>query len=110
MLLMSIIEMWNINFYRNAACEAAYSASRRGIVPGATADQLQVVAVQAMQRIGARGVVVDVEPDVIEHETQVVEVTVSFPVSANAWIVSRVFPGDGIISRSSSLNRELVTN
>jgi Flp pilus assembly protein TadG len=110
LLLLSIVELWNINFYRNTACEAAYAASRRGIVPGIDADDLRNVAQMTMQKVGARGVTVDVEPETILEDTELVEVSVSFPISANSWIVSKFFPGDGVITRTSSLNRELTTN
>jgi Flp pilus assembly protein TadG len=107
LLVLGIMEFWNVNLYRNFATQAAYEASRRGIVPGITAAELQNVALAKMRTVGARGVEVDVEPDVITQETQEVTVTVTVPIAPNAWLIAMFFPQDSIIRRSTVLNSEL---
>ena len=91
-LTFGLVEFWNVNLYRNFASQAAYEASRRGIVPGVTAEQLQAMAAKRMSTIGARGVEVDVDPDVITDETLEVTVTVTVPIQAKRVAHFKLFP------------------
>ncbi len=109
LLTLGLIEFWNVNLYRNFAAQAAYEASRRGVVPGITAEELRQRALKRMTAIGAQGVVADVVPGTITDETPEVTVTVTVPIAANAWLISSFFPSDSAIRRSSTLARELAS-
>ena len=106
LVVFSTVEFWQINTYRNMATEAAYEAARLGVLPGVTAQQIEDRALDAMNKVGATGTFVTVEPATIEIDTEEVTVTVNVPVADNGWIVSKFFAPQHIV-RSSTMVREL---
>ena len=106
LIVFSTVEFWQINTYRNMATEAAYEAARFGVLPGATAEQVEQRALDAMAKVGATGTFVNVEPAIIEIDTQEITVTVNLPVADNGWVVSKFFAPQNIV-RQSTMVREL---
>jgi hypothetical protein len=91
---------------RHTAAQAAYEGARRGIVPGATANDVQTVAEQILNSAFASSYTVTVTPSPITQTTTEVTVDVSMPLAANSWIVPDFFAGK-TLTKSFTLQREL---
>jgi len=86
LFVFAAVEFCGINVIRHTAANAAYEGARRGIVPGATAADVQSIATREMEAVGATGSRVTVDPSSITAETRELSVTVEIPVSGNGWI------------------------
>ncbi len=104
-IVLSSVEFGRINVIRHSVSNAAYEAARRAIVPGATPADAEVVARQIMGTCGARGVIVDVNPSVIELDTPEVTVTVTVRADENGFLVHKFFNGR-ILEGVATLRRE----
>jgi len=98
-------ELCRVNMIRHTADAAAYEAARRGIVPGATAEDVQEVANSMLATATATDATVTVEPSVIGDDTPEIVVTVAIPMDSNGWVVPRFF-GGRTITKSCRLQRE----
>ena len=107
LLLFAVLEFWRINMIRHVAHQAAYQASRDGVIPGVAAATLQQTAHDVMAAIGTSGTIVDVDPPVIEDSTELITVIVRVPLVANAWIIPHFFATQEIVGRST-LRRESI--
>src|SRR5436190_21723632 len=76
------IEMCRLNMLRHGATQAAYEGARRGIVPGATADEVRTVAANILDSIFVGGYTVTVTPAVIERTTPQITVDIGVPIAA----------------------------
>ncbi len=90
---------------RQSVENAVYEGARRGIVPGATADDCARLAQVVLNSISARDATISVTPSVITKNTPEVTVAVSVPVNNNSWVIP-VFFRDKNIASSMTLNRE----
>lgn len=107
LILIAVLEFWRINTIRHVAHQAAYQASREGILPGIDAPSLQQTALDVMAAIGTSGTIVDVDPPVIEDATEQITVTVRVPLADNAWFIPNFFSAPEIVGRST-LRRESI--
>lgn len=99
------LEFSRVNMIRQSVENAVYEGARRGIVPGATADNCRESAQVVLNSISASGVTINVTPSVITPDAEEVTVSVSVPVSSNSWVFP-VFFADRTISSSMTLRRE----
>ena len=106
MMLFAAIEFCGVNVQRHTADNAAYEASRRGIVPGATANDCIEVANRIMATVGANNVDVTVTPATIVDETETVTVNVTLPIAGNGWIAPIFFDDDDTVVAESTMLRE----
>ena len=106
-LFFASLEFSRANVLRHAIQTAAYEGARAGIVPGATADNVQSEAATVLAAIGAVNVTVTVDPEVIQPNTTEVTVTVTIPLDDNGWVVPKFFSGRTLTS-TVNLNREHV--
>ena len=93
LIVMISIEFGRMNIIRHTVDNAAYEAARRGIVPGATAADVESRAREIMGAVGARGVAVTVTPSVIDLNVAEVNVLVEVPADTNGFIAPKFFSG-----------------
>lgn len=99
------LEFSRVNMIRQSVENAVYEGARRGIVPGATAENCRASAQAVLNSISAAGATITVTPSVITRDTPQVRVAVSVPVNNNSWVIPVFFEGRNI-SSSMTLNRE----
>src|SRR5688572_28302526 len=91
LLFFGSIEFGRVNMLRHSAAQAAYEGARRGIVPGATADDVKTAAGQILDSTFASSYTVTVTPSTITRNTTEVTVNISLPLADNSWVVPRYF-------------------
>lgn len=99
------LEFSRVNMIRQSVENAVYEGARRGIVPGATAENCRASAQAVLNSISASGATITVIPSVITKNTPQVTVQVTVPVNNNSWVIPVFFEGRNI-SGSMTLNRE----
>ena len=105
LLLFGAIEFSRANMLRHTIAEAAYEGARRGIVPGANADQVRSVAAGILSSASSLGYTIDVVPATITPDTPQITVSIAIPLSQNSWTPSMFF-GGSTLSNSFTLDRE----
>jgi hypothetical protein len=90
-ILVSGIELTRVTMLRHSADHAAYIGARRGIITGATAENVEEVVQSHMDAIGIRDATVTVIPEEITEATTQVEVEVGVPLAMNTWISPELF-------------------
>ena len=98
-------EFSRVNSLRQSAENAAYEGCRRGIVPGATADDVRASAQAVLNSVFTRDATINVTPDVITADTSEVGVDISVPLDANAWVIPKFFDNRDVTA-SLTLIRE----
>lgn len=104
-MFFAAFEFARANMLRQTAENAAYEGARRAIIPGATADDAENFAINMLAIVGTNGATVDVDPEVIEHDTPEVTVTVTVPLNENGF-VAPLFLKDREIVTAMTLARE----
>jgi Flp pilus assembly protein TadG len=105
LLFFGSIEFGRVNMLRHSAAQAAYEGARRGIVPGATADDVRAAATEILNSTFASSYTITVTPSTITRHTTEVTVNISLPLASNSWVVPQYFAG-ATLSRSFTLQRE----
>lgn len=105
-LFFGSIEFARVNMLRHTVAQAAYEGARRGIVPGATADEVRTVAQEILDSAFASSYTITVTPSTITRSTTQVTVDISLPLATNSWIVPDFFAGK-TMTKSFTLQREL---
>jgi hypothetical protein len=90
---------------RQTVENAVYEGSRRGIVPGATADDCRNAAQAVLNTISTNDAEVTVAPSAITPNTSQVTVSISVPINSNSWVAPFFFR-DRTIANSMTLRRE----
>jgi len=104
-LVFGGIELSRANMLIHTVESAMLQGARRGIIPGATAEQCRLAA-QSVLNIGRiRTSTLTVSPTIIDENTKTVSITVSVPLGSNGYQASSVFMGK-TITRTIQLNRE----
>jgi len=104
-MFFASLEFARVNMIRQSAENAVYEGARRGIVPGATAEDCRDSAQLILNSISARDAQVNVSPSAITKDTTEITVSVAIPVNSNSWVVP-VFFRDRTISADMTLRRE----
>jgi Flp pilus assembly protein TadG len=99
------LEFARVNMIRQTIENAIYEGSRRGIVPGATADDCRNAAQAVLNTVSANDAQITVTPAVITPDTTEVTVEVTVPINSNSWVVPFFFK-DKSLSNSMTLRRE----
>ena len=105
LIFFAMIEFARFNMIRHGIDCAVYEGARRGIVPGATADDVTLSAEAILRAVSTTNATVTVVPANITPETTQVTVTVAVPFNSNGWVVPRFFNGN-TLTRSCTLARE----
>ncbi len=106
LFVFSGIEFSRVNMIRNTISNAVFEGARKGILPGATAqdciDQVQAV----LDIIGLVGTTITINPAVIDPDTETVTVSVAVPLdSTNGYFTTKFYLGD-VLASSITLKRE----
>jgi hypothetical protein len=105
-LVLGAIEFSRANMLVHTASIAATEAARRSIIPGATAEEVRLKALDELATIGVVDATVNVDPPEIFDDTTQVQVDLTIPVTLrNGYGVSRVFLGKQVF-KSVTLQRE----
>ena len=107
LLVFGAIEFARANALRHTMAIAVYEAARRGIVPGATAEDVRATVDSILATVGTQNATVTVTPNVIAAGTVAVTVAVLVPLDDNSWAVPKFCAGR-TLSNSCTLQRELV--
>lgn len=99
------MEFSRANMIRQSVENAVYEGSRRGIVPGATADDCRNAAQVVLNTVSVNDAQVTVVPSVITQDTSEVTVSITVPMNSNSWVAPLFFEGKNI-SNSMTLRRE----
>lgn len=91
LLLFGCWEVSRANMLRNLARSAAYEGARKGITPGATADEVRDNAQALLDAVGVRGASIAVTPATITKNTTTVAVDISIPINSNTYVVPFFF-------------------
>lgn len=103
LILLFSIEVARLNTLRNILESAAYEGARRGIVPGATVEDIEAAALAITQQSQAKDVVITTNPTVITSSTQSLTVSIDVPLASNSWVGK---PTSRHMVRSCTLFRE----
>lgn len=109
LIIFSMIEFARFNMIRHGIDTAAYEGARRGIVPGATANDVETTAKKILTAVSTVGGTVTVNPSTLTPDTTEITVTVQVAIDKNGWIVPRFFQ-PSTLSRSCTLAREKTQN
>jgi Flp pilus assembly protein TadG len=105
LLFFGAFEFSRVNMLRHTLSEAAYEGARRGIVPGATADDVRTVTTNVLSTAFASSYTIDVAPEEISSDEPEVTVSISLPVADNSWVSSFFFT-NSTLTKSFTLRRE----
>ncbi|MCO6043451.1 pilus assembly protein [Aeoliella sp. ICT_H6.2] len=98
-------EYSRVNSLRQTAENAVYEGCRRGIVPGATVEDVQASTQLVLDSVFTQNPTITVTPSVITEDTSEVTVDVTIPLDANSWVAPNFFRGRQVTS-SLTLARE----
>ena len=104
-LVFGGIELSRVNMLIHTVESSLLQGARRGIIPGATADQCRRAAQDVLDIGRIRTSTITVSPSTITDATTSVTISVSVPLNGNGYQASSVFLGK-TISRTATLNRE----
>jgi Flp pilus assembly protein TadG len=109
LIVFSMVEFARFNMIRHGIDTAAYEGARRGIVPGATANDVEKTAKKVLTAVSTVGGTVTVDPNPLAPNTTEITVTVQVTLDKNGWIVPHFFQPQ-TLSRSCTLAREKTQN
>jgi len=106
LILLGGIEFASIHITQCAMENAAFEGVRRGIVPGATARECEASASAILDATNIKSYEVDVNPSIIDANTEEVSVTVTVPMTPeNKFGLSAAFHGGDLV-KTITLPRE----
>lgn len=103
------LEFARVNSIRQSVENAVYEGCRRGIVPGATAEDVTASTQAVLDAILTHNASITVTPTEITDETTSVSVAVSVPMNFNSWVIPFFF-ADRNITSSMEMVRERALN
>ena len=105
LIFFAALEFSRVNMIRQSVENAVYEGSRRGIVPGATADDCRTAAQAVLNSIVVSGAQITVVPSVITPDTSEVTVSIVVPINNNSWVAPFFFKNK-TLANSMTLRRE----
>ena len=105
LMFFASLEFGRVNMIRQSIENAVYEGCRRGIVPGATAEDCRNSAQAVLNTIMVNGATITVTPSTITSNTPQVTVAISVPVNSNSWVAPFFFKNK-VLSNSMTLTRE----
>lgn len=99
------LEFCRVSMIRHTVENALYEGARAGIVPGATASQVEDRARAILATIALRNVNVTVSPNPIRSDSATVEVRISLPIDRNLFAPASFFRGKRL-DRTFTMQRE----
>jgi Flp pilus assembly protein TadG len=99
------LEFCRISMIRHSVENALYEGARAGIVPGATAGEVQNRARNVLRTVGLSNTNVEVTPSVITQSTRDVSVRIRLPLDQNLFAPAFFFRGR-TLDRTLTMQRE----
>ena len=99
------LEFCRVSMMRHTVEHALYEGARKGIVPGATAAEVQAKAQGILRTIGIRSAIIDVTPTTISSSTPEISVRVRMPLDQNLFAPAFFFRGRAM-DRTIVMQRE----
>jgi Flp pilus assembly protein TadG len=109
LFFFAALEFSRVNMIRQTIENATYEGSRRGIVPGATANDCRNAAQLVLNTVSTNDATITVVPSVITPDTSKVTVTISVPVDSNSWITPLFFENK-TLTNSMTMRRERLSS
>lgn len=106
LFIFSAIEFSRANMIRNICENAAMEGARKGMLPGATAEDCLTEAEELIEVMALQNATVTVTPAEILPDTESVTVEVSIPLSENALPMAKFVLGK-TLTQSVTLPREV---
>jgi len=106
---LAALEMSRVNMIRQTVENAVYEGSRRGVVPGATADDCRNAALAVLNSVSANDADIDVVPVTLTDNVPEVTVSVEVSLNSNSWVVPFFFR-DRFVTSSMTLCKERFAN
>jgi hypothetical protein len=104
-MFFAAFEFCRVAMIRHTADNAVYEGARRGIIPGASANDARQQAEFVLNTIGVNSANINVSPKKIDKDTPEVTVRVRIPLDGNSFIPLRFFGGQAI-EREITMQRE----
>lgn len=102
---LTALEFSRVNMIRQTVENAVYEGSRRGVVPGATADDCRNAAQAVLNSVSTNDADIDVVPSILNDSVSEVTVSIEVPINSNSWVVPFFFQ-DRVITGSMTLRKE----
>ncbi len=99
------LEMCRVAMMRHAVEHALYEGARQGIIPGATAAEVDARARSVLRTIGIRSADITVTPAAISNSTREISVKIRMPLDQNLFAPAFFFRGRAI-DRTFVMQRE----
>jgi Flp pilus assembly protein TadG len=99
------LEFCRISMIRHSVENALYEGARAGIVPGATAAEVQNRARNVLRTVGLSNTNVEVTPSVITQSTRDISVRIRLPLDQNLFAPAFFFRGR-TLDRTLTMQRE----
>jgi Flp pilus assembly protein TadG len=99
------LEMCRVSMMRNSVELALYEGARRGIIPGATASDVDQAARSVLRTIGIRSADITITPTAITNSTPKIAVRIRMPIDQNLFAPAFFFRGRAI-DRTFVMQRE----
>ena len=96
MLFMGMIEVTRFHVVRHSLDQAVYAGARIGIVPGATASQVEASVTARLASAGVVNPTITVTPAIINSSTMAITVQASIDCAENSWTLPRFFENQTI--------------
>jgi Flp pilus assembly protein TadG len=108
MFFFAALEFGRVNMIRQTVENATYEGSRRGIVPGATANDCRNAAQAVLNTVSTNNATINITPSVITANTTQVTVAISVPINDNSWVTPLFFKNK-TLSNSMTMQRERIS-
>lgn len=105
MFFFASLEFCRVSMIRHTTEHALYEGARRGIVPGATATEVQSEVQSVLRTIGVSGATITVTPSTILSDTRDVTVRVQLPLDRGLFAPALFFKGK-TLDKSLVMQRE----
>ena len=99
------LEFCRVSMIRHTVENALYEGARQGIVPGATASEVESTARKILSRIGVSHATVVVSPSVIQNSTPEISVRIELPLDSGLFAPALFFVGESL-DRTLVMQRE----
>jgi hypothetical protein len=99
------LEFTRVSMIRHTVENALYEGGRQGIIPGATATEVQTTSARILRTIGITGATITVTPSQIENSTREVAVRIQLPLDRGLFAPAVFFVGK-TLDRTLVMRRE----
>lgn len=97
-LFLGMIEVARFHVVRHSLDQAVYMGARAGIIPGATAAEVDQIVRDRLSAAGVISPTVTIAPSVIDSSTTSVTVRATTPYDQNSWTLPKFFSGVTVVA------------